>query len=167
MTVMKSARERWQSLTNSTATAPTEAPKTGDLVRFTSATFPEWVGQEGLVLSNNDGSVDYRITKASPGNLEPRWNTVGNISCNHETQLTVITEKHEPAEDVVNHPSHYTQYPVEVIELTRHMPFCDGNVVKYVARSPFKGNRLQDLKKARWYLDDAIAEEEKKLEEAK
>jgi hypothetical protein len=72
-------------------------------------------------------------------------------------------EKPAGAEDVVNHPSHYTQYPVEVIELTRHMPFCDGNVVKYVARSPFKGNRLQDLKKARWYLDDAIAEEEKKL----
>lgn len=121
-----------------------------------------------MVLSNdNNGGVDYRITKAAPTELGPRWNTVGNLSSNHEHQLTVITEVKTTEEDVVNHPSHYTQYPVEVIELTRHMPFDDGNVVKYVARSPFKGNRLQDLKKARWYLDDAIAEEEKKLEAAK
>ena len=67
--------------------------------------------------------------------------------------------------DPVNNPSHYTQYPVEVIELTRHMPFDEGNVVKYVARAPFKGNKVQDLKKARWYLDDAIKQAE--LEEAK
>lgn len=111
--------------------------------------------------------MKYRITKAAPTNLDAGWNTVGETVENFARQLTLI-EAAEPAEeDVVNSPSHYTQYPVEVIELTRHMPFCDGNVVKYVARSPFKGNRLQDLKKARWYLDDAIAEEEKKLEAAK
>lgn len=70
-------------------------------------------------------------------------------------------------EDVVNSPSHYTQYPVEVIELTRHMSFNRGNAVKYVARAGFKdkSKEVEDLKKARWYLDDEIAQLEK--EEAK
>lgn len=62
----------------------------------------------------------------------------------------------ESANDPVNHPSHYTQYPVEVIELTEHMPFLEGNVVKYVARAPYKGNKVQDLEKAEFYLRRAI-----------
>lgn len=66
--------------------------------------------------------------------------------------------------DAVNHPSHYTQYPVEVIELTRHMSFNRGNAVKYVARAGFKGGpekELEDINKAIWYLND----EKKQLEE--
>jgi hypothetical protein len=60
------------------------------------------------------------------------------------------------ASDPVNHPHHYTQYPVEVIEITEHLDFLTGNVVKYVLRAPYKGNQLEDLKKAAWYLDRAI-----------
>lgn len=59
--------------------------------------------------------------------------------------------------DSVNHPKHYTQFPVEVIEITEHLNFCLGNVVKYVCRADFKGSKLQDLKKARWYLEREIA----------
>lgn len=68
--------------------------------------------------------------------------------------------------DAVNHPSHYTQYPVEVIELTRHMSFNRGNAVKYVARAGFKGGpekELEDIDKAIWYLKDERNELEKKL----
>ena len=54
--------------------------------------------------------------------------------------------------DPVNHPSHYTQYQNEVIELTEQLDFCLGNAVKYILRAPFKGNEIQDLEKARWYL---------------
>lgn len=67
--------------------------------------------------------------------------------------------------DAVNHPSHYTQYPVEVIELTRHMTFNRGNAVKYVARAGYKGGpekELEDIDKAIWYLKD-----ERKLVESK
>jgi hypothetical protein len=70
--------------------------------------------------------------------------------------------------DAVNHPSHYTQYPVEVIELTRHMTFTRGNSVKYIARAGYKGGpekELEDLKKAKWYLDDDITQLEQKLAE--
>ena len=72
--------------------------------------------------------------------------------------------------DPVNHPSHYTQYPVEVIELTRHMNFGRGNAVKYIARAGFKGGpekELQDLEKAAWYIADEITEAKKKLAEQK
>jgi hypothetical protein len=68
--------------------------------------------------------------------------------------------------DAVNHPSHYTQYPVEVIELTRHMSFTRGNAVKYIARAGYKGGpekELEDLEKAEWYIKDSIAEVRKKL----
>ena len=62
--------------------------------------------------------------------------------------------------DPVNHPSHYTSHPsgVECIEITRHMTFNIGNVIKYVWRSGLKEGQpsLQDLQKARWYLDDEI-----------
>jgi len=59
--------------------------------------------------------------------------------------------------DPVHNPAHYTQFPVEVIEITEHLNFCLGNVVKYVCRADFKGNKLEDLKKAQWYLSREIA----------
>lgn len=75
----------------------------------------------------------------------------------HAAAEALAESKEAPAgQDPVNHPSHYTQFPVEVIELTRHLDFCSGNVVKYVCRASFKGKELEDLKKARWYLEDRI-----------
>jgi hypothetical protein len=68
--------------------------------------------------------------------------------------------------DPVNHPSHYTAHAsgVECIQITRHMNFNLGNVVKYLWRSGHKHETpLEDLRKARWYLDDEI----KRLEAAK
>lgn len=61
--------------------------------------------------------------------------------------------------DVVNHPSHYTQYKgLEVIELTRKMDFDLGNAVKYIARAGLKdpSTEIQDLEKAIWYVEDEI-----------
>jgi hypothetical protein len=58
--------------------------------------------------------------------------------------------------DPVNHPSHYTEHPsgVECIQVTEHMNFCLGNAVKYIWRAGLKNdNAIEDLKKARWYVD--------------
>jgi hypothetical protein len=63
--------------------------------------------------------------------------------------------------DSVNSPAHYRAYPVEVIELTEHLNFCLGNVVKYVLRCDHKGNALEDLRKARWYLEREIQRRER------
>ena len=66
----------------------------------------------------------------------------------------------EPAADPVNHPAHYKVGGVETIDfieakgLTYHL----GNAVKYISRADHKGNRKQDLEKAKWYLERAIAQ---------
>jgi hypothetical protein len=60
--------------------------------------------------------------------------------------------------DPVTRPAHYTSHPsgIEPIELTQHMSFCLGNVVKYVMRAGLKGDAVEDLRKARTYLDYEI-----------
>lgn len=64
--------------------------------------------------------------------------------------------------DPVNHPTHYTAHPsgVECITITEHMTFNVGNAIKYLWRADKKGG-LEDLKKARWYVDREIARFEK------
>ena len=60
--------------------------------------------------------------------------------------------------DPVNHPSHYTAHPsgVECIQITEHMNFNLGNSMKYIWRAGMKGDAVEDLKKARFYLDREI-----------
>ena len=61
--------------------------------------------------------------------------------------------------DNVNHPKHYTEHPsgVECIEITEHMNFCVGNAIKYLWRAGLKGEQIEDLRKARLYIDREIA----------
>ena len=61
--------------------------------------------------------------------------------------------------DPVNHPPHYTAHPsgVECIQITEHMGFCLGNAVKYIWRADLKGNAIEDLQKARFYINREIA----------
>jgi hypothetical protein len=66
--------------------------------------------------------------------------------------------------ETVNHPAHYggdTVYEaIKVIEAWG-LGFCLGNAVKYISRAGKKGDALEDLKKARWYLDREIQNREK------
>ena len=68
--------------------------------------------------------------------------------------------------DVVNHPPHYggdTIYEaIKVIEAWE-LGFCLGNTVKYISRCGKKGDEIEVLKKAKWYLEREIALREKKL----
>ena len=60
--------------------------------------------------------------------------------------------------DPINHPEHYTSHPsgTECIEIAEHMNFCLGNALKYLWRAGLKGDAVEDLKKARWYIDREI-----------
>lgn len=62
----------------------------------------------------------------------------------------------------VNHPSHYNQGTMEAIDAIEGLGLCfnGGNCLKYLARYKFKGNPLEDLKKAEWYLQRLIRNEE-------
>lgn len=66
--------------------------------------------------------------------------------------------------DLINHPSHYTAGGVEAIAVIEawQLGFALGNALKYIARAGRKGDRLEDLRKARWYLEREIANEEAK-----
>ena len=58
----------------------------------------------------------------------------------------------------VNHPAHYTMGGIEVIEAIDAwgLNFARGNAIKYIARAAHKGSELEDLKKARWYINHEI-----------
>lgn len=73
-----------------------------------------------------------------------------------EPEVKVVELK----EDVINHPSHYTRGKIEVIDFIedQQLPYHLGNVIKYIARAGHKGDKLEDLQKARWYLDRYINE---------
>ena len=62
--------------------------------------------------------------------------------------------------DTINAPGHYTAGGIEVIDFIEAKGFDKNwnlaNVIKYVSRSGFKGSKLEDLKKARFYLDREI-----------
>lgn len=61
--------------------------------------------------------------------------------------------------DAVDHPQHYNAVPgVECIDVAKHFGFVLGNAIKYIWRAGHKGKALEDLRKARWYLDYAIKE---------
>lgn len=77
-------------------------------------------------------------------------------SLNHSTEV----------KDVVNHPTHYVAGGIETIDVIKakmtreqYLGFLHGNVIKYMTRANTK-NGLEDLKKARWYLDLLIKESE-------
>lgn len=56
--------------------------------------------------------------------------------------------------DPVNHPPHYKQHAsgVECIAITEQFNFCLGNAIKYIWRADSKGNAIEDLEKAEWYI---------------
>lgn len=74
---------------------------------------------------------------------------------NKET-IQVPTAEHMDAmngnveHDAVNHPSHYTRGKIEVIDFIedQQLPYHLGNVIKYIARAGYKGDKLEDLKKS-------------------
>ena len=71
-------------------------------------------------------------------------------------------------DDPVNHPSHYTKGEIEVIDFVEDQGFGYhlGNAVKYICRAGYKGDEVEDLKKAVWYINRRIKNlEERKIEQ--
>jgi|TARA_R100001463_G_scaffold120794_1_gene176913 hypothetical protein len=63
--------------------------------------------------------------------------------------------------DSIN-PSHYKQGKIEVIDfiIDQKMDYLTSNITKYICRWRFKGEGIRDLKKARWYLNKLIEQQE-------
>ncbi len=75
------------------------------------------------------------------------------------------------SDDNISHPKHYTSHDaictcgklIECIDVVRNMNFNLGNAVKYIWRHEHKG-RLEDIKKAIWYLEDYVKEGERNFD---
>lgn len=92
--------------------------------------------------------------------------TTGCQRCGRTWPKDFVVNLEKPKEHV-NHPSHYNQGKIEVIDAIEDwgLDFNEGNVVKYLARSRHKGKRLEDLKKAHWYLSRLVANEQARIAE--
>ena len=99
------------------------------------------------------------LYKKDPDPFEPVKFIEHNLMNSDRAQLHKISNP-------VNHPKHYNEGKIEVIDAIFDwgLDFIEGNVVKYITRSKHKGDRLGDLKKARWYLDYLIADLDDKKE---
>lgn len=71
----------------------------------------------------------------------------------------------QTSEEKVNHPSHYNDGKIEVIDYIedKQLGFCLGNAIKYISRAgkKYKDKEVEDLKKAIWYIERRIYELEK------
>lgn len=93
---------------------------------------------------------------------------------NEQNKIIASEDAHEVKDDPVNHPSHYTDGKIEVITFIEDKGliegFCKGNAIKYISRAGKKESaalqidekEIQDIKKARWYLDYLIGYYERK-----
>lgn len=72
--------------------------------------------------------------------------------------------KNSKKHDIINKPSHYNQGSIESIDFikSQNMNYIEGNIIKYTTRYKFK-NGIEDLKKAKWYLEKLIAEHQNNL----
>lgn len=112
--------------------------------------------------------------KISPNdNQSEKVNEVAPVISKTETTKYYITadsvkglydvttnKKPDCVSNAIDHPSHYNRGKIEVIDFIEDqgLSFHLGNVIKYVTRAGSKGDKLEDLKKARWYLDRYINE---------
>ena len=96
-----------------------------------------------------DGTFSVIKTPADTGSLDKVPSIV-------ETHFPI--EMEEPKADPVNHPEHYKVGGIETIDFieAKNLSYNLGNVVKYITRADHKGNKLQDLQKAQWYLNREI-----------
>lgn len=97
---------------------------------------------KAVVVSTSDKSLSARYTQ-KPSTLVP----------NAVMSMAVY------ADDKVNSPSHYKVGGIETIDFieAKQLDYHLGNVVKYISRADYKDEKLENLKKAQWYLNRAVA----------
>lgn len=79
------------------------------------------------------------------------WKTLSITSSNTPMQIEMF--------DPVDHPAHYKVGGIETIDFieAKKLNYNIGNVIKYLTRADYKGNKLEDLRKAQWYLTREIS----------
>ena len=111
-------------------------------------------------VSPNDNQSE-KVNEVAPV-ISKMETTESYIKADSVKDLYDVTTDKKPNRiiNAIDHPSHYNRGKIEVIDFIEDqgLSFHLGNVVKYIARAGSKGDKLEDLKKARWYLDRYINE---------
>ena len=127
------------------------AKKVGGMQKKKALTDKSNWKQLGL-FSSNIPMVKDTVTKLSPNRMAQLAYEAG--------KATAKLRMEGDQGDAVNNPAHYKVGGIETIDFieAKKLGYHLGNAVKYISRSDHKGNRLQDLEKAKWYIDRAIAQ---------
>ena len=122
------------------------------LARSAITNLPEGVDTEDKNTPNKTGKLIYRLTGTQAMLAAKMGVPIDDYAKEHGEVVGV-----QP--DPVNHPAHYTAGGIETIDFieAKKLGYNLGNVVKYITRSGLKGNQLEDLRKAQWYLSREIA----------
>ena len=100
---------------------------------------------------------NYRCERLSITNIEELYEP-----CQYWKECVDEVKEVTKEDDQVNHPKHYTDGRIEVIEYIedKKLGFCLGNAIKYISRAgkKEKDKEIQDLRKAMWYIERRIYE---------
>ena len=128
-------------------------------IRHSDRKTPEVVKFMGVTIAKDD------ITKLTPEQQKRIADNLAKMTQGRD-RLQAATRfadaqhvtMEEPQADNVNHPAHYKVGGIETIDFieAKRLDYNLGNVVKYVTRADYKGNKLEDLQKALWYLNRAV-----------
>ncbi len=120
---------------------------------------------EFIAIARDTGRIHgrYRSCKGRLQTLNENNEWVHYYATQEELEVRAWRRVDTQPKEAVNHPSHYNMGKIEVIDAIEDwkLGFNLGNAVKYIARAAHKGKLLEDLKKARFYLNRAIANIEK------
>jgi len=99
------------------------------------------------------GRAKIRMQSAEQANNLPEGMTATEVE-----EIVADVSQAIAQHDAVNHPAHYTAGGIETIDFieAKGLGYHLGNVVKYITRADHKGDRLENLKKAQWYLNREI-----------
>ena len=129
---------------------------------YTNEEIGRVVSTPGSRMRAYPSGMPYAICGKSEYEYELKDNTIVIKERVDQFESTHLGSESTTSSGNVSHPPHYADgwsNGAEVIDLTEHLSFCAGNVVKYVCRAGRKDpdKYVEDLKKARWYLDREIA----------
>jgi hypothetical protein len=124
---------------------------------------PKW-GNTHITSSNvsiKEKLKEYEAKKTQE-EVDKYWQAVNKVQAVGQQIAEGITQidLFEPEfDDLVNHPAHYKIGGIETIDFieAKKLNYNIGNVVKYLTRADHKGNKLEDLRKAQWYLTREIS----------
>ena len=122
-----------------------------------------WTAKKKAKVAKKKSKVDlspalkFLEGRAQAVKAKGRWENIGVFSS--DKSIAQQIEMFEPKPDPVNNPAHYTIGGIETIDFieAKKLGYNLGNVVKYLTRADHKGNRKQDLEKAKWYLERELS----------